>query len=328
MVNKANMSSDIVIIGVPLDLGADRRGVDMGPSAIRYAGLSEKLRELGRRVEDRENINAPIAEAIKIEYSNAKYLSEVRDVCYEVSQAVSSTVEQGRFPIVLGGDHSIAIGTLAGIFNARGRRRVGRRENRGSDRKMYSENAREFGVIWLDAHGDCNTPEISPSGNIHGMSLALSVGQGSKWLPTPPWPKRSVDPERVVIIGARQLDPDERSNLKKLGVHVFSMADIDRLGMKSVMTDAIRISSLSGKDAIHVSFDMDVVDPSDAPGVGTPVRGGITYREAHLAMEMLSEAGLISSLEVVEVNPILDQQNATAELAVELILSAMGKKII
>jgi len=297
----------VEIIGVPLDLGADRRGVDMGPSAIRYSGLSEKLKSLGTKVEDRGNIETPIAEAIKVEYSNAKYLSKVREVCLRLSKEVSSSLKANKLPIVLGGDHSIAIGTLAGIRNG-----------------LKSE----FGVIWLDAHGDFNTPDITPSGNIHGMSLAFSAGQGSKWFPSPPWPRRSVDPEKIVIVGARQLDPAEQINLKKMRVHVFSMADIDRAGMKSIMTEAIKLASNDGQNKIHISLDMDLLDPSEAPGVGTPVRGGATYREAHLAMEMIHESGLMRSLEVVEVNPILDQQNATAELAVELILSAMGKRII
>ncbi|MHB8567470.1 MAG: arginase [Nitrososphaerales archaeon] len=295
---------EIEIIGVPLDLGADRRGVDMGPSAIRYAGLSEKLKALRFRVSDNGNIPTPIAEVSRVEYSNAKYLSQVRDVCLELSKAVISSLRSGRFPLVLGGDHSIAIGTLSGIYRA--------------------NPAEDFGVIWIDAHGDYNTPEISPSGNIHGMSLAISSGQGEKWFPSPRWPKRAVDPHRIVIVGARQLDPDEKLNLKKMGVHVFSMADIDRRGMKDVMSEALKLAG----DRLHVSFDMDVVDPSEAPGVGTPVRGGVTYREAHLAMEMIHESSRMISLEVVEVNPILDQQNATAELAVELILSSMGKTII
>jgi arginase len=303
--------ANIEIIGVPLDLGADRRGVDMGPSAIRYAGLSEKLRQLGHKVEDKENIDTPIAEAIKVEHSKAKYLSEVRKVCFRLSKSVSGTLKAGNMPIVLGGDHSIAIGTLAGVYE-------GTKESKES----------AFGVIWLDAHGDFNTPDITPSGNIHGMSLALSAGQGGKWLPSPPWPKRAVDPTRIVIVGARQLDVPERSNLKKMGVHVFSMADIDRSGMQSVMNEAILLASNDGREKIHVSLDMDIVDPQDAPGVGTPVRGGVTYREAHLAMEMIWEARVMRSLEVVEVNPILDQQNATAELAVELVLSAMGRRII
>jgi arginase len=295
------------VVGVPLDLGADRRGVDMGPFAIRYAGLSDKLRTLGHKVKDAGNIATPVAEESKIEFSNAKFLSEVRSVCFNLSKTVSEIMQSRRLPLVLGGDHSIAIGTLAGIY--RGRRK------------------KEAGVIWLDAHGDFNTPDITPSGNIHGMSLAISSGMGGKWFPTPQWPKRTIDPTRVAIVGARELDPEEQKNLRSSGVHVFSMADIDRLGMQEVMNQAIRIASASG-DTFHVSFDMDVVDPSDAPGVGTPVRGGITYREAHLAMEMIHEAGSMESLEVVEVNPILDQHNATAELAVELILSSMGKKII
>jgi arginase len=299
--------TEMEVIGVPLDLGADRRGVDMGPFAIRYAGLTEKLRSLGHDIRDAGNIEVPVAEQSKIEFSNAKFLSEVRNVCLNLSKTVSGMMQRGKLPLVLGGDHSIAIGTLAGIY--RGRRK------------------KEAGVIWLDAHGDFNTPDITPSGNIHGMSLAISSGMGGKWFPAPPWPKRAVDPSKIAIVGAREFDPQERKNLRKNGVHVFSMADIDRLGMQEVMNQAIRVASASG-DSFHVSFDMDVVDPSDAPGVGTPVRGGITYREAHLAMEMIHEAGSMESLEVVEVNPILDQHNATAELAVELILSSMGKKII
>lgn len=299
--------TEMEIIGVPLDLGADRRGVDMGPFAMRYAGLSEKLRALGHKVVDGGNISTPLAEESKIEFSNAKFLTEVKEVCLDLSKKVSIMMSRKTLPLVLGGDHSIAIGTLAGIY--RGRKN------------------KEAGVIWLDAHGDFNTPDITPSGNIHGMSLAISAGLGGKWFPVPRWPKRSVDPQKIAIVGARELDPEERQNLRKNGVRVFSMADIDRLGMQEVMNEAIRVVSAGG-EPFHVSFDMDVVDPSDAPGVGTPVRGGITYREAHLAMEMIHEAGAMESLEVVEVNPILDQHNATAELAVELILSSMGKKII
>jgi arginase len=305
------LSDELEIIGVPLDLGADRRGVDMGPSAIRYAGLSEKLHVLGSKVLDRGNIETPIAEAISVEHPRAKYLSNVKEVCLKLSKEVTASVRRNKLPLVLGGDHSIAIGTLAGIHN-------GLTNSSGED---------NFGVIWLDAHGDFNTPEISPSGNIHGMSLAFAAGQGTKWFPAP-WPKRSVDPKRITIVGARQLDPKEQKNLRRMGVKVLSMADIDRSGMKAVMSEAIETSSDGGRNKIHVSLDMDLVDPSEAPGVGTPVRGGATYREAHLAMEMIHESRLMRSLEVVEVNPILDQENATAELAVELILSAMGKRII
>ncbi len=299
--------TSVEIIGVPLDLGADRRGVDMGPSAIRYAGLSEKLRELGHKVHDSGNVNTPITEESKIESTNAKYLSAVKSVCLDLSKSVTQAMKSAKIPVVLGGDHSIAIGTLAGMHNALG--------------------DKEFGVLWLDAHGDYNTPDITPSGNIHGMSLAISAGFGQKWFPTPPFPKRSVDPSKIAIVGARQLDPKERDNLRQTGVHVFSMSDIDRLGMQEVMNQALRVVT-NRTNGVHISFDMDVVDPSDAPGVGTPVRGGITYREAHLVMEMISETGIMKSLEVVEVNPILDQQNSTAELAVELILSSMGKRII
>jgi arginase len=299
--------TSVEVIGVPLDLGADRRGVDMGPFAIRYAGLSEKLRDLGHHVDDAGNIPTPVATEGKIEFPNAKFLSEVREVCLHLSKQVARMMGKDKIPLVLGGDHSIAIGTLAGIYKGRKRK--------------------EAGVIWLDAHGDFNTPDITPSGNIHGMSLAISSGMGGKWFPPPVWPKSAVDPTRIAIVGGRDFDPEERKNLRKNGVRVFSMADIDRLGMQEVMDQAIRVASTSD-DTFHVSFDMDVVDPADAPGVGTPVRGGITYREAHLAMEMIHETGLMESLEVVEVNPILDQHNATAELAVELILSSMGKKII
>lgn len=306
--------SDLKIIGVPLDLGADRRGVDMGPSAIRYAGLSEKLRGLGLKVDDYGNIETPLAEAIPVEHSNAKYLSKVREVCLKLSRVVAQTIQERKTPVVIGGDHSIAIGTLAGIYN-------------GVRKRETNPGVQNFGVIWLDAHGDYNTPEITPSGNIHGMSLAIASGLGSKWFPSP-WPKRAVDPKQIVIVGARQFDPKEQDNLRKNSVRVLSMADIDRVGMKSVMNDAIKIASNDGRNKIHVSLDMDLLDPSEAPGVGTPVRGGATYREAHLAMEMIFESQLMNSLEVVEVNPILDQQNSTAELAVELILSAMGKQII
>jgi arginase len=299
--------TNIEIIGVPLDLGADRRGVDMGPSAIRYANLADRLKLLGHSVHDSGNLNTALADKSKIGEPNAKYLSEVKSTCLELSKLVFQAMKNHKLPLVIGGDHSIAIGTLAGL------------------RTYYS--GKEFGLLWLDAHGDYNTPDITPSGNIHGMSLAISAGQGDKWFPSPPFPKKSADPSKIAIVGTRELDPKERENLKRTGVRVFSTSDIDKLGMREVMNQALKIVT-NETEGVHISFDMDVVDPIDAPGVGTPVRGGITYREAHLVMEMISEAGIMKSLEVVEVNPILDQQNATAELAVELILSSMGKKII
>jgi arginase len=296
---------EIEIIGVPLDLGADRRGVDMGPSAIRIAGVNERLKQLGHKVKDAGNIPVPIAEEGRIKNPSAKYLPEVSKVSNELKRSVATAFEDNTVPLILGGDHSIAIGTLAGVFEGR---------------------KKETGVLWLDAHGDFNTPDITPSGNIHGMSLAVSTGLGRKWFPSPPWPARSVDPSRVALVGTRELDPEEKVNLRENKIHVFSMADIDRLGMQEVMNRAIEIAS-GGADTFHVSFDIDVVDPTYAPGVGTPVRGGVTYREAHLAMEMIFESKKMHSLEMVEVNPILDEQNATAGLAVELILSSLGKKI-
>lgn len=300
--------TDVEVIGVPLDLGADRRGVDMGPSAIRIAGLSDRLKKLGHRVKDAGNVSVPIAEETRIKNPSAKYLPEVSQVSRELANSVAEAMGRGELPLVLGGDHSIAIGTLAGVFDGRSKK--------------------ETGVLWLDAHGDFNTPDITPSGNIHGMSLAVSAGLGHKWFPSPPWPLRSVDPSRIAIVGARELDPQERINLEENKIKVFSMADIDRIGMQEVMTRAINVASGKAGDNFHVSFDIDVVDPTYAPGVGTPVRGGITYREAHLAMEMIYETKKMQSLEMVEVNPILDEQNATAELAVELILSSLGKRIL
>ncbi len=300
--------TNIEIIGVPLDLGADHRGVDMGPSAIRIAGLSERLKKLGHDVKDVGNVSVPIPEETRVKNPSAKYLPEVSEASLDVAKTVAKVMSRGSLPLVLGGDHSIAIGTLAGVYQGR--------------------SNRETGVLWLDAHGDFNTPDITPSGNIHGMSLAISAGLGIKWFPSPPWPARSVDPSRIAIVGARELDPQERINLVQNKIRVFSMADIDRLGMQEVMTRAINVASRGLKDNFHVSFDLDVVDPSYAPGVGTPVRGGVTYREAHLAMEMIFETKIMESIEMVEVNPILDEQNATAELAVELILSSLGKRIM
>jgi len=278
-----------------MDLGADRRGVDMGPSAIRYARLRENLEALGvADYNDHGNIPVPVAESPVAEsVKNAKYLPVILDVCRELARLVEDVIRQGGFPIVLGGDHSIAIGTLAGVRKARGR---------------------EPGLLWFDAHGDINTPLTSPSGNVHGMPVSIALEE------------RSIAPERTVLIGLRDVDAGERERIHELGVRAFSMSDVDRLGMQRVMEEALAIVAADG--LLHVSFDMDGIDPAEAPGVGTPVRGGLSYREAHLAMEMVASSGKLGSFEVTEINPIFDQRNRTAELAVELILSALGKTIL
>lgn len=288
--------SRVEIVGVPMDLGADRRGVDMGPSAIRYARLNEGLAALGvEHVVDHGNIPVPVAESSAARsVENAKYLPVILSVCDELSRIVEESIARGGFPLVLGGDHSIAIGTLAGVFRAR---------------------KRQPGLIWIDAHGDINTPMTSPSGNVHGMPVSIALEE------------HHIAPERTVLVGLRDIDSGERQRIKSLGVRAYSMSEIDRFGMERVMEEAIAIVG-ADPNAVHVSFDMDSIDPTEAPGVGTPVRGGITYREAHLAMEMISEAGILGSLEVTEINPILDEHNRTAELAVELILSALGKTIL
>jgi len=292
----AALPARVDVIGVPMDLGADRRGVDMGPSAIRYAGLRDKLESLGlQTLVDHGNIAVPapessIAQAVK----NAKYLPIILAVCAELATAVEAAVRAGGFPLVLGGDHSIAIGTLAGVSRARGA---------------------PPGLIWLDAHGDINTPLTSPSGNVHGMPVSIAIDE------------HNIDLTRCVQIGLRDVDAGERRRIRELGVRAFSMSEIDRLGMERVMDEALRITS-TGPRSVHVSFDMDGIDPREAPGVGTAVPGGLTYREAHLAMEMLAGAGALGSLEITETNPILDVGNRTAELAVELILSALGKTIL
>jgi arginase len=284
------------VIGVPMDLGADRRGVDMGPSAIRYARLREGLAALGvERTVDHGNLLVPVPESYAAgAVKNAKYLPIILAVCDELSRIVEGAVLQGGFPLVLGGDHSIAIGTLAGVRRAR---------------------KRAPGLVWIDAHGDINTPLTSPSGNVHGMPVSIALDE------------HSIEPERTVLIGLRDVDPGERRRIRELGVRAFSMTEIDRLGMERVIEETLSILG-SDPDSIHVSFDMDGIDPAEAPGVGTAVRGGLTYREAHLAMEMLAGTGALGSMEVTEINPILDEHNRTAELAVELILSALGKTIL
>ncbi|TCS78647.1 arginase [Tepidibacillus fermentans] len=299
------MHKDITIIGVPLDLGAGRRGVDMGPSAIRYANVKERLENAGYHVKDLGNLYVPTPETYTIENPKLKYLKEVKKVNEELANQVKRIIEEGRFPLVLGGDHSIAIGTIAGV----------------------SSHYPNMGVIWFDAHGDINTPETSPTGNIHGMPLAVSLGKGHIDLVNILNFSPKIKPENIVIIGARDLDKGEREFIKTNGIRVYTMHEIDRIGMAKVMEETIHY--LKDKtDGVHLSFDLDCLDPNDAPGVGTPVTGGVTYREGHLAMEMIAEANFLISAEFVEVNPILDVRNRTAEIAVGLMASAFGEKLL
>jgi arginase len=297
---------DIAIIGTPVDLGAGRRGVDMGPSAIRYAGLKERLEALGHRVRDLGNVPVPLAEQIELPApgERLRYLDALVKVNRALAQQVAAVVAEGSFPLVLGGDHSLAIGSVGGL--ARGRR---------------------IGMIWVDAHADFNTAETTPSGNIHGMSVAALTGRGHPALAGLHGSAPVLRDADVAMVGIRDVDGLERLALRDSGIHVFTMHDVDRRGLATVMEDAIsRVTAET--DGFHVSFDMDALDPSEAPGVGTPVLGGVFYREAHLAMELVSESGKLIGLDLVEVNPILDERNATAELAVQFALSALGKRIL
>ena len=295
----------VSIIGAPLDLGQERRGVDMGPSAIRYAGLDDRLTEIWLAVSDLGNVITPEPEALSVVDERARYLPEILAACADLAALVEGAVHEGARPLILGGDHSIAIGTLAGLAAAAGR---------------------TGGVIWIDAHGDLNTPESSPSGNVHGMSLAAALGQAREWFAHDRLALPAVDPSRVVLLGIRSLDPSERAFLHESGIRVFTMSDIDRIGIERAMREAL--DRVAGPGFVHVSLDLDALDPEVAPGVGTPVRGGLTYREAHLACELLAESGIVGSLEVVESNPILDRANATALTAVELVASALGQTIL
>lgn len=300
------MKNKISLIGVPMDLGQTRRGVDMGPSAMRYAGIVERLEKLNYVVADRGDIKIGRPQKIDVkDDDNLKDLKEVVKANQQLASTVSAVVDEGDFPLILGGDHSIAIGTLAGVAN--------KYEN--------------LGVIWFDAHGDLNTGETSPTGNIHGMPLAVSLGIGHPSLTEIGNYSPKVNPENVVIIGARSLDEGEKVLIKEKGIKVFTMHEIDRNGMTNVMEEALQYVTRN-TDGVHLSLDIDALDPQEAPGVGTPVIGGITYREAHLAMEMLAERRIITSVEVVEVNPILDIKNKTAEAAVGLIGSLFGEKLL
>jgi arginase len=303
----------IRILGVPLDLGQSRRGVDMGPSAVRVAGLEARLEALGHIVEDGGNIAVAIAEQRKSGDPHAKYLKEITATCTKHAEAVMKTLETGKFPLVLGGDHSVAAGTVAGVAE------FFRQQRRVQEQKI--------GLIWIDAHADINTPETSPSGNVHGMPLAAIMGLGPSDLADIYGFKPKVQPENCVLVGVRDVDMREKENIKETGIEVYTMRDIDERGMRTVIEEALRIAG-RGTAGYHVSLDMDWIDPEDAPGVGTPVRGGASYREAHLAMEIIADHGRMTSFEIVEVNPVIDEHNRTADLAVELALSAFGKKIL
>ncbi len=301
--------SKIKVIGVPLDLGGDRRGVDMGPSAIRAANLNARLRSLRYEVEDAGNVPVTLPEMKPFGNRRAKYLDEIAETCQRVARQVRGVLRRGFAPLVLGGDHSIAIGTVAGVS------------------KYFRDRKKHVGLLWIDAHADMNTPQTSPSGNVHGMPLACCVGIGPRELTHLLGYAPLVRPENVALVGVRDVDVLERPHVRHSGVRAFTMRHIDERGMRAVMEEALQIAS-TDTVGFHVSLDMDYIDPSEAPGVGTPKRGGGTYREAHLALEMVSDTGRMRSMEIVEVNPILDVGNRTANLAVELAMSAFGKRIL
>ncbi len=291
------------IIGVPMDLGQARRGVDMGPYALRYAGLGAAIESLGYTVLDGGNVPVPVPEEKEVRNPRARHLPAVAATCEEIYRRARECRARDEFILFLGGDHSIAIGTVAAVAEGR-----------------------DIGLIWVDAHGDFNTPETTPSGNIHGMPVAVLTGRGPAPLVNVGFPGPKVEPAHIVLVGTRDLDPAEREALRHSGITVFTMRDVDEFGMAAVARRVI--AQLHGLDYVHLSLDMDALDPEVAPGVGTPVPGGLTYREAHLLMEILAEWGKIGSLDIVEVNPILDRRNQTAQMAVELTASLLGKRII
>ncbi len=304
-----NPSQVIRIVGVPLDLGASRRGTDMGPSALRIAGLGAALRRLGYEVAREEDIPAPAMETRTIEDRDAKYKPQILEVCSNLANKVKSILEDSEFPLIIGGDHSIAMGTVSGVS------------------AHYRERSQELGLIWFDAHGDMNIPGVSPSGNIHGMPLAHLLGKGDEDLKNILGFSPKVKPENVALIGIRDIDAGERKLIRESGIHVFTMRDIDEDGMASVAAAALEAVN-DGTAGFHVSFDVDGCDPTVMPGSGTLVPGGVSFREAHLFMEYCADDGRMTSLEVVELNPFLDERNVSAKRALQLILSAMGKSIL
>lgn len=297
------------IIGVPLDLGAGRRGVDMGPSALRIAGLGERVAALGHPVTDRGDLPAPSREIAAPGDSRRHYIADIARVCTRLFETVAGVCDAGAVPLVVGGDHSLAAGSVAATASAADRR------------------GRDMGLIWVDAHADMNTPDTTASGNVHGMPLAALLGPAPEELSSIGRRSPAVRAEHTVLVGVRNLDPEERERVRSSGAHVFTMKDVDRLGMAAVADQALQIAG-HDTDGIHVSLDLDVCDPSIAPGVGTPVKGGLSYREAHLLMETVADSGRLRALDVVEVNPTLDHRNGTAELGVELVLSALGLRIL
>jgi arginase len=301
-VNDQETPRSVAVIGAGLDLGAGRRGVDMGPSAIRYAELEAGLRAIGLQVDDLGDIDSPVPEAIEVGAANARYLAPIKAVCERLAALVTDATSRGLVPVVLGGDHTVAMGSLGGMAAAHG----------------------AGGVLWIDAHGDLNRPGTSPSGNVHGMPLAAALGVAGEAFATSAYPVPSVT--KAALVGIRALDPGERSLIRELGLRVFTMSEIDERGVQSCVEEALEF--LRGSTFVHVSLDLDAVDPMFAPGVGTPVRGGLSYREAHLALELVAKSRLLDSLDVVEVNPILDRANETGTLAVELVASAMGARIL
>ena len=303
------MTRSAAIIGVPLDLGANRRGVDMGPSALRVTGLADRLRALGYDVKDFGDVDVPLPEECDIGEPNKKFAEDIKEVCEDVCEMVLKALKQGRMPVILGGDHSLAMGSIAATA------------------KAFREKKKKAGVLWFDAHGDMNTPESTNSGNVHGMPLAHVLGMGDSALAGIGGFSPKVDEANCALVGVRDLDDREKKLIHDSGVRVFTMKDIDRRGAGRVMEEAIEVAS-KGTAGIHVSFDIDACDPSVAPGVGTPKKGGLNYREAHMFMEMVADSGRLRALDLVEVNPILDDRNTTAILGAELASSALGQRIL